>query len=162
MIVSIGEAKLASDKTAQSKALDTALRLAQMGQSVMFVGPVLDDEQGRQTLEFLIDNCIFFDPAFCKSSSFTKEKLEDVFTINDDVNVVVLSGDFLDDSENVKMLYEVLSTKKDVKIYLNAEGRADLLNTPLKGLCCKVRTSSEDEDYDARVAACLQNGAEEV
>jgi len=166
MIVSIGEAKLASDNgtvKAASMALSTAYKLSQMGESVMFVGPIADDEQGAQTLEFIIDNCIFFDPAFCKGGSFTEKKLEDVFVINDDVNVVVLSGDFLDDRENVKILYNVLKTKKDVKIYLNAVGRQDVMNSELPGICTKVRVEEDkDPDYDARVAACLQNGAEEV
>jgi len=157
MIVSIGEAKT------QSKALNTALKLAEMGQSIMFAGPIPDDKQGAQILEFLIDNCIFFDPAFCKQDSFSREKLEDVFVINDDVNVVVLSGDFLDDSENVKILYDVLRTKKDVKIYLNAVEKPQLLKTELASICTRVKTEADkDEDYDARVAAGLQNGAEEV
>ena len=162
MIVSIGEALMASDKPA-SKALITAYRLSQMGESTMFVGPVADDEQGMKILEFLIDNCIFFDPVFCKENRFRKEKLEGVFDLNDDISVVVVSGECLKDRDTTDTIYSVLKEQKGVKIFLNAVGNPEILKSELAGICCMVRTSeNEEDDYDARVAASLQNGADEV
>lgn len=162
MIVSIGEASMASDKPS-SKALFTAWKLAQMGYSSMYAGPIAGDEEGMKILEFLIDNCVFFDPVFCKEEKFSKEKLESIFDLNDDIDVVVLSGECLKDKAIINTLYEVLSTKKGAKIYLNATDNPQLAESELAGICCKVRTKAdEDEEYDARVVAGLQNGAKEV
>ena len=162
MIVSIGEASMVSDKPT-SAALFTAWKLAQMGYSSMYAGPIAGDEQGMKILEFLIDNCVFFDPVFCKEEKFSKEKLESIFELNDDIDVVVLSGECLKDKTITNTLYEVLRTKKGTKIYLNATDNPQLAESELAGICCKVRTEADkDEDYDARVAAGLQNGAKEV
>ena len=146
-----------------SKALHTAWKLAQMGCSSMYAGPVPGDEEGMRILEFLIDNCVFFDPVFCKEKQFSREKLQSVFEINDDIDVVVLSGECLKDRSVTDTLYDVLSRQKDVKIYLNAAGNPQILGSELAGICFRVRTEeNEDEDYDARIAASLQKCADEV
>ena len=75
----------------------------------------------------------------------------------------MLSGECLKDKTITNTLYEVLSTKKGTKIYLNATDNPQLAESELAEICCIVRTEADkDEDYDARVAAGLQNGAKEV
>jgi len=165
MIVSIGE-------------VTTALHATKAGLSAMYAGPVPQTEEGLQFLEFLIDNCILFDPVFCNSTQFTADQLETVFSLNSDIRVVFIGGECLDSAENRDLFYEALKDRKNIKVFINAascqlEGR-------LSDICCLVRmdkaeaekltseqremlgkrllvTENASEDCDAKIAASLHN-----
>lgn len=132
MIVSIGEAVLASGKPA-SEALCTAFRLVEKGASVLLCAPVSSGEDGMEVLEYLIDNGIFFDPAFCnmEQPGFPESKLEMLFRLNSDIDVVCIGGQCLESAEVVKTLSEVLGKQKNVKICLDVKDRPALAETEL-------------------------------
>lgn len=64
MIVSIGEAYI-KDNAVTGTAVTNCLKILRLGGSTMFAGAVSSDADGTRVLEYLINNCIFFEPAFC-------------------------------------------------------------------------------------------------
>lgn len=70
MIVSIGEAYV-KDNAVCGTAVANCLRISALGGSAMFAGAVSSDADGIRVLEYLIDNCILFEPSFCNDAKPT-------------------------------------------------------------------------------------------
>ena len=107
MIVSIGEAYI-KDNAVRGTAVANCLEITRLGGSAMFAGAVSSDADGIRVLEYLIDNCIFFDPAFCNDEkptyiegcegqsvedscifSIDAERLSETFRLNTDARIVL-------------------------------------------------------------------------
>jgi len=148
MIVSIGEAFLKGSGTdltdsslkVSGKALEVALECARAGRSVLFAGAVSHDPGGLRILEFLIDNCIFFDPVFCNDPkptlacenagnpgimmdccifSITEERLESIFTLNSDIKQVFVGGLCLNDVKVRRAVAKVLARRPELEIIID-------------------------------------------
>jgi len=107
MIVSIGEAYI-KDNGIAGAAVESSLEITRLGASAMFAGAVSSDTYGTRILEYLVDNCIFFDPLFCNDEkptwvegsaradrenscifSLDSEKLENTINMNTDARLVL-------------------------------------------------------------------------
>lgn len=158
MIVSIGEA-LIDYKEGRPYVggcpLNVALAAARCGSPVSFIGGISSDENGLNILQFIIDNCILFDPVFCNtkertmtvnakvsgnsmiyefdwkgSSAFSikKEQLETVFENNSDINCAFFGSVSFTDEQTRNTVLKFLDTKNNIVRFFDPNIRPDVIN----------------------------------
>ncbi len=137
MIVSIGEAYI-KDNAVAGAAVETSLQITRMGASAMFAGSVSSDAQGIRILEYLIDNCIFFDPVFCNDGkptwidgeggtdlgqscifSIDAKRLANTMGMNTDVRVVLPNSIAFTSRAVRDAVWNVLKDRTDIAICLD-------------------------------------------
>lgn len=141
MIVSIGEAYI-KDNAVTGTAVANCLEILRLGGSAMFAGAVSSDADGIRVLEYLIDNCIFFEPAFCNDEkptyiegceghgvedscifSIDAERLAGTFRLNTDVRIV-LPNSIAFTSEKVRdAVRKSIESKEDLVVCLDLTAR---------------------------------------
>lgn len=143
MIVSIGEA-LIDYKEGRPFAggcpLNVALAVARCGSPISFIGGISSDALGQDILQFIIDNCILFDPVFCNAKQRTmtvnatvvensvkyefdwkgtsafaieKKQLETVFENNSDINCAFFGSVSFTDKNTRKEIMDFLDSRKE-------------------------------------------------
>lgn len=144
MIVAIGEALIDyknNNPFMGGCPLNVSLALARQGAPVSFLGGISSDDNGQSILQFIIDNCILFDPLFCGlkertmttnaivekgtvryefdwkgTSAFhlTEDDLNAVFANNSDINCVFFGSVTFSDPTASKEILSFLKKRDDV------------------------------------------------
>ncbi len=157
MIVSIGEALIDYKNNRPFTGgcpLNVSLAASRQGAPVSFLGGISSDERGQIILQFIIDNCILFDPLFCgctertmtsnavvekgsvryefdwkgtSAFSVTEEKLASVFSNNTDINCVFFGSVTFTDSKASSEILSFLSKKKEVFKFFDPNIRSFLI-----------------------------------
>lgn len=142
MIVSIGEAYI-KDNAVCGTAVANCLRISALGGSAMFAGAVSSDADGIRVLEYLIDNCILFEPSFCNDAKPTCVEGPEGIAVQD-------SCIFSIDAQRLK---EALRLNTDARI---------VLPNSIAFTSEKVRNAVWEAVSDRALAVCLDLTAQKL
>ena len=142
MIVSIGEAYI-KDNAVCGTAVANCLRISALGGSAMFAGAVSSDADGIRVLEYLIDNCILFEPSFCNDAKPTYAEGPEGIAVQD-------SCIFSIDAQRLK---EALRLNTDARI---------VLPNSIAFTSEKVRNAVWEAVSDRALAVCLDLTAQKL
>ena len=142
MIVSIGEAYI-KDNAVCGTAVANCLQISALGGSAMFAGAVSSDADGIRVLEYLIDNCIFFEPSLCNDAKPTYVEGPEGTAVQD-------SCIFSIDAERLKE-----------SLRLNTDARIVLPNS-IAFTWEKVRNAVWEAVRDRTLAVCLDLTAQKL